>query len=42
MKHTHTLMLPNRLAREEATSMERAEVMLVTKKMVPSFPSAMP
>lgn len=34
-------MLPNRLAREEATSMEQAEVMLVTKKMDPKLPSLM-
>jgi hypothetical protein len=35
-------MLPNRFAREEATSIERAEVILVTKKMDPSLPSSMP
>ena len=35
-----TLILPNRLAREEATIIEAADMMLVTKKIVPSLPSS--
>lgn len=34
-----TLMLPMRLAIDEATSMDAAEMMLVVKKMEPSLPS---
>jgi hypothetical protein len=34
------LTFPKRLAREEATIMEQADMMLVTKKTVPSLPSS--
>lgn len=34
-----TLTFPNRLAMEEATSIDAAETMLVVKKMEPSWPS---
>jgi len=34
-----TLMFPIRLATDEATRVDSAAMMLVTKKMVPSWPS---
>jgi hypothetical protein len=36
-----TLTFPKRLARNEATMVEQAEMMLVTKKIDPSLPSSM-
>lgn len=39
MKKKITLTLPNRLAIEDATSMEAAAMLLVMKNMVPSSPS---
>ena len=35
-----TLTFPNRFARDEATSMEHAEMTLVTKNIEPSLPSS--
>jgi len=34
------LTLPKRLAKDEATSMEQAAMMLVTKNIVPNLPSS--